>query len=230
MQIDTSLPLRTAAAARGNIWPSMDDRSSNKDSFRQNLRKQNSEALRRSLQPVKQKSFLTVPRVVGALILLAALLMIAIGAASAHEFSSKGITVSHPWARATPGGVTVGGAYLEIVAAPGGGDRLVGGSSPVAGSLEIHNHIMEGGTAKMRRVDGLAISGGKSVVLSPGGYHVMLMGLKQPLKEGDMIDLTLSFEKAGDITVQATVEPIGAKGPHGFDSQPGHDSGGHHKH
>ena len=72
----------------------------------------------------------------------------------------------------------------------------------------------------MRRIDGLAIKGGKSVVLKPGGYHMMLMDLKRPLKEGDLLKFTLTFEKAGDIEVEATVEPIGAKGPHGFDSQP----------
>ena len=59
------------------------------------------------------------------------------------------------------------------------------------------------------------------MVLKPGGYHIMLMDLKQPLKEGDLLKLTLVFEKAGEIEVEATVEPIGAKGPHGFDSQPG---------
>ncbi len=64
------------------------------------------------------------------------------------------------------------------------------------------------------------IKGGKSVVLKPGGYHVMLLDLKKPLKEGDLLNFTLTFEKAGDIEVEATVEPIGAKGPHGFDSQP----------
>ena len=72
----------------------------------------------------------------------------------------------------------------------------------------------------MRRIDGLPIKGGEFVVLKPGGYHIMLIDLKQPLKEGDLLKFTLTFEKAGDIEVEATVEPIGAKGPHGFDSQP----------
>jgi copper(I)-binding protein len=73
----------------------------------------------------------------------------------------------------------------------------------------------------MRRVDALAIAGGKSVVLAPGGYHIMLTDLRQPLKEGDLLKLTLVFEKAGAIEVEATVEPVGAMGPHGFDHQPG---------
>ena len=163
----------------------------------------------------------------------AVLLVLASGAANAHEFTRQGVTVAHPWARATPGGAKVGGAYLEIKAAAGKGDRLIAARSPVAGIAEIHNHIMDGGIARMRRVDAIAIAGGKSVVLEPSGYHVMLVDLKQPLKEGDLIKLTLVFERAGEIEVDATVEPIGAMGPHGFDHQPGAEKsppGGGHKH
>ena len=152
---------------------------------------------------------------------LAASVCILSAPAATHEFTAKGVTVAHPWVRATPGGAKVGGAFLEMKAAKGHSDRLVSASSPVAGSVEIHNHIMEGGVVRMRRVDGIALGAGKSVVLAPGGYHVMLMDLKQPLKEGDLLRLTLVFEKAGPIEVEATVEPIGAKGPHGFDHQPG---------
>lgn len=163
----------------------------------------------------------------------AVLLGLASVPAAAHEFTRGDVTVAHPWARATPGGAKVGGAYLEIKATAGKGDRLVAARSPVAGSAEIHNHIMDGGIARMRRVDVVAIAGGKSVVLAPSGYHVMLMDLKQPLKEGDLIKLTLVFERAGEIEVDATVEPIGAMGPHGFDHQPGAKKsapGGAHKH
>jgi len=143
------------------------------------------------------------------------------GAVAAHEFTSNGITVAHPWARATPGGVKVGGAFFEMKAAAGKDDRLIAVRSPVAGNVEIHNHIMDGGVARMRRVDAIAVAGGRSVVLAPGGYHVMLMDLKQPLKQGNLLKLTLVFETAGEIEVDATVEPIGAMGSHGFDHQPG---------
>jgi periplasmic copper chaperone A len=153
------------------------------------------------------------------------LLLLLSGAAGAHEYTSNGITVAHPWARATPGGVKIGGAYFEMKAAAGRGDRLIAVRSAVAGNAELHSHIMEGGVARMRRVDAIAIGAGKSVVLAPGGYHVMLMDLKQPLKEDDLLKLTLVFEKAGEIEIEATVEPVGAMGPHGFDHQPG--AGGH---
>ncbi len=163
----------------------------------------------------------SVPAVLGALLLLLP------GAPAAHEYARGGITVAHPWARATPGGVKVGGAYLEIKAAAGKGDRLVAARSPAAGSVEIHSHTVEGGVSRMRRVDALAVAGGKSVVLAPGAYHIMLVDLKQPLKQGDLLKLTLVFEKAGEIEVEATVEPVGAMGPHGFDHQPGTKADGH---
>ena len=160
------------------------------------------------------------PRIIGLGILIAALLFIAIGLATAHEYSGKGVTVAHPWARATPGGVTVGGAYLEIKAAAGHRDRLVGARSPAAGSVELHNHIMDSGVSRMRRLDAIALRAGTSLVLKPGGYHLMLTNLHAPLVEGDLLKLTLVFEKAGEIEVDATVEPVAATGPHGFDRQP----------
>jgi periplasmic copper chaperone A len=178
----------------------------------------------------KPDLLLNIPRLIGGVLFLA-LVLIAAGAATAHEFTSKDITIAHPWARATPGGVNVGGAYLEIKAAPGKGDRLIAARSPVAGTVEIHSHAIENGIARMRRIEAIAVKGGSSVVLKPGGYHVMLIDLKRPLKEGDAFKMTLSVERAGDIEVEATVEPIGAKGPHGFDSQPGTEkTGGGHKH
>jgi copper(I)-binding protein len=161
------------------------------------------------------------PRIIGFGILIAAFLCIVIGFASAHEYSSKGVTVLHPWARATPGGVKIAGAFLEIKAAAGQGDRLLGARSPAAGVVELHNHIMDNGIARMRRVDAIALRAGTSVVLKPSGYHLMLTDLRAPLEEGDLLKLTLVFEKAGEIELDATVEPVGAMGPHGFDQQPG---------
>jgi hypothetical protein len=155
--------------------------------------------------------------------LCAALVAITIVPAWAHEASRGGVTVAHPWARATPAGASVGAAYLEIKAADGVVDRLIGASSEVAGRTEIHTHIEEAGVMKMRRVDGIAVKSGGSHLLMPRGDHVMLMDLKAPLKEGELIKLRLVFEKAGPIDVEATVEPVGAMGPHGMDHQPGHE-------
>src|SRR5262245_51050314 len=183
------------------------------------------------LQPVADKPARCAPHL-GYGILLIALLLIGVSQARAHEFAANGITVAHPWARATPGGAKVGGAYLEIKAAAGTSDRLIAAKSPVAGAAELHNHIMEKGIARMRRVEAIVVPAGKSVVLEPGGYHLMLTDLKAPLKQGDLLKLTLVFEKAGEIEVEATVEPLGAMGPHGFDRQPGQPpaASGAHKH
>ena len=165
----------------------------------------------------------------------ALLLVAGASAVSAHEYSSKGVSVLHPWARETPGGATVGAAYLEIKTAAGTSDRLLVAKSPVAGRAEIHTHIAEGDVMRMRRVEALPLPPGQSHVLAPSGDHVMLFDLKRPLKEGDSLKLTLTFENAGDIEVDASVEPLGAMGPHGFTGQPGHEhdhraDGGGRKH
>lgn len=143
--------------------------------------------------------------------------------ALAHEYEAGGITVSHPWARATPGGATVGAAYVEIQAKDGQSDVLVAATSPLAGRVELHTHSMDGGVMKMRRMEKLPIAGGASAVLKPSGDHIMLFDLKEPLKEGAVLPITLVFEKAGEVKIEATIEPPGAKGPHGLDHQPGHD-------
>jgi copper(I)-binding protein len=150
--------------------------------------------------------------------------------ATAHEFEAGGIAVAHPWARATPEGAKVGAAFMEIKAKSGAADVLVSASTPAAGRVEIHTHSMDGGVMKMRRLDKLPIADGGSAVLRPSGDHIMLFDLKQPLREGDVLPLTLVFEKAGELKVEATVEPVGAKGPHGVESQPEPKAGAGHDH
>lgn len=162
-----------------------------------------------------------------------AFLVVALTFANAHEFTAGGITVAHPWARATPGNAKNGAVFLEIKAAGGvqKGDRLVGAISTVAERVEIHDHVMEQGISKMHRVDGVTIPAGASVIFSPHSLHVMLAGLYSPLKEGDSLALTLMFERAGEIRIEATIEPVGAMGPHGLDHQPTEKSAkGSHSH
>lgn len=120
----------------------------------------------------------------------------------AHEITA--------WARATPGGVKVGAAYGTIK--PAADDRLIAVSTPAAKRSEIHTHKDEDGVMKMRRIDGLDVKSGQHHKLAPGGDHLMLFDLAAPLKEGDTLPLTLKFEKAGDVTVNASVKPIGARG------------------
>jgi copper(I)-binding protein len=90
---------------------------------------------------------------------------------------------------------------------------------------------MDDGVMKMRKLEKLGIPAGGSALLKPSGDHIMLFGLKAPLKEGDLLPITLVFEKAGEVKIDATIEPVGAKGPHGLDQQPGHeDHTGHNQH
>lgn len=118
------------------------------------------------------------------------------------------ISLDHVWARASAGNATTGAAYLTVTD-HGRPDRLVGVSTPVAATAELHETINDNGVMKMRPVAGIALEPGKPVKFLPGGYHVMLTGLKSPLKAGDSFPLTLAFEHAQPITVTATVEAVG---------------------
>jgi copper(I)-binding protein len=147
---------------------------------------------------------------------LAAGLWLAIGTvAEAQEFKAGPLTVVQPWTRATPGGSTVGAAYLEIRAPQGVEDKLIGARSPAAGTIELHDHVHESGVMKMRRLEAIAVKGQGSVTLAPGRLHLMLMGLKAPLAAGSPIEITLVFEKAGEVAVEAQVLGVGAPGPGG---------------
>ena len=119
------------------------------------------------------------------------------------------IQIDHPWARASAGEAKTGAAYLTITD-QGEPDQLTGASTPVAASAELHESMDNMGTMKMRPVTGLALMPGKPVKLAPGGYHLMLMGLKAPLKAGDSFPLTLRFAHAPPRTVTVAIEPIGA--------------------
>lgn len=121
------------------------------------------------------------------------------------------ITVSHPWARATAPHAMAGGAFMTLIAPSA--DALVGASSPVAQTAEVHETVNDKGVMKMLPVPSLALPAGTAVTLKPGSYHIMLMGLKQQLKQGGSFPLTLTFEHAKPMTVQVMVSGPGAKGP-----------------
>lgn len=120
------------------------------------------------------------------------------------------VDVAEPWVRGTVAAQKATGAFMKLTAARGG--RLVGASSPVAGVVEIHEMKMENDVMKMRAITGLDLPAGRAVELKPGGYHVMLMDLKQPLKDGDTVPITLVVEdqdnKRQSIEVKAPVRPL----------------------
>jgi copper(I)-binding protein len=135
------------------------------------------------------------------------------------------VTVANAWARATPGGAKNGAVYMSITAEPGAGDRLVAAKSEAARSVELHISDHEGGVVRMRRLDALEVPAGQTVRLSPGGHHLMLLDLKQPLKTGDRVKLTLVFEKAGELTVEASIRALSSSRPPSSDAHPGAGSG-----
>lgn len=125
--------------------------------------------------------------------------------AKTHEAAAQhGITVTGAWARPTIAKMRISAAYFQASVAEGG-DKLIAAKTANADKAELHQHIMENGIAKMRPVDSVAIAPGAPAVFQPGGYHVMIAGLKGPLNEGDSFPLTLTFEKAGDVTVNVMV-------------------------
>ena len=135
-------------------------------------------------------------------------------AARAEDVKAGDLVISQAWSRATPKGAKVGGSYLTIENKGSAPDKLIGASSDVAGSIQVHEMSMADGMMKMRPVEGgLVIDPGKTVKLAPGGYHLMMMDLKNPLKQGDKLPITLEFEKAGKVQVTFDVMGVGAQGP-----------------
>ena len=131
--------------------------------------------------------------------------------AAAREYKVGDIAIVDPWSRATPGGAKVGAGYLTITNSGRTPDRLVSAATEIAERAEIHEMSMEGGMMKMREVpDGVAIPAGGNVALAPKGSHLMFLGLKKPLKEGETFSATLNFEKAGSVPVRFVVKGIGA--------------------
>ena len=129
------------------------------------------------------------------------------GAAHGHSYELGAIRIGHPHARPTVAQQPSGGAYLTLENRGSTGDRLLGASSPVASSVQIHTMSMEGDVMRMREVGALDLAPAARVEMKPGtGYHIMLMGLKQPLQPGDKFPMTLNFEKAGKIEVSVTVD------------------------
>jgi hypothetical protein len=143
------------------------------------------------------------------------MLTLVAAASGAHAHSASPIAIERPWSRATPPGAQTGVAYLTIVNHGSEPDVLVAASSPAADRVEFHVTTTTDGVMKMRpATSGVTVPAGGTVELKPdGGYHLMLGGLKAPLRSGTMLPVTLRFAKAGSIDVVFAVEPIGARAP-----------------
>ncbi len=131
---------------------------------------------------------------------------------AAAEFKTGSIVVKDPWGRATitnRPGVT----YAMIHNMGSESDKLMSASSPIAERVEIHTHKMSDGVMQMRKIDALEIPANGMTMLKPGGHHLMMFGLSNALKKGQMVKVTLAFEKAGSVEIMVPVGAIGASGP-----------------
>ena len=156
-------------------------------------------------------------RMLPATLMLAALALTALArpaAAQQPAAASAGVAVQDAWARATPTGATAGAAYMTLTSPAG--DVLTGASTPAAGQAAVHEMRMDGAVMRMRAVEGgLVLPPGQAVTLRPGGLHVMLEGLKAPLKQGGTVPLHLTFRTAPPLDLQVPVQAVGAAGPGG---------------
>ncbi|HSO84788.1 copper chaperone PCu(A)C [Thiocapsa sp.] len=126
------------------------------------------------------------------------------------SFSALGaeVSIGDPYARAVPPGQANSAVFMSLENQTGENQALVGAESVVSEVVELHTHVEEDGMMRMRRIEKIEIPAGETVTLKPGGLHVMLIGLKQPLEPGDTVDLALTFEDGSRIPVQAPVRRI----------------------
>jgi copper(I)-binding protein len=160
---------------------------------------------------------MTTRRLLLALPLLAAPLTV-----SAQTIEAGALRLENPWTRAANAGGQ-GGGFLVIRNTGAAPDRLLSATSPAAQRMELHTHIREGDVMRMRPVADIPVPANGSATLQPGGLHLMLIGLTQPLAAGQSVPVTLRFERAGEVTIQLAVQAAGAR-------QPGHGHGGGHRH
>jgi copper(I)-binding protein len=150
-------------------------------------------------------------------LLVVAFVAAAVGACSpapTPKSGTGGIVVADAWTMATPPGAAVAAGYMKIQNQASAPVRLVGGLSPVAQSVEVHNMTMDGGVMQMRPVDGgLEIPANSAVELKPGGLHLMLIGLQRPLAEGESVPVTLTFDDGTRVDAVLAVRAMG--GGHG---------------
>ncbi len=142
-----------------------------------------------------------------ALVLVLALLPLS---SQAQEAAIDEIAIQQPWARATAGATPNGAAFMSLRNEGSSADFLVAVASNVAKRVELHQHTMTDGVMQMRRVEKVEVPAGGETALKPGGYHVMLIGLVEPLKSGEQFPLSLTFKQAGQVTVEVTVGSVGA--------------------
>ena len=131
--------------------------------------------------------------------------------AQAQQPAPATMEIAQPWSRATPAAAPVGAGYLALTNRGAEPDRLIGGTTEVAARIEVHEMSMDNGVMKMRELpDGLEVKPGQTVEMKPGGHHLMLVGLKRSLKEGERFKAQLVFARGGKAEVEFAVQGMGA--------------------
>jgi copper(I)-binding protein len=176
----------------------------------------------RSAAPNRSASFLhNIEERLGLAVFVFALSFAGAHAVFAHEFKVGNLEIEHPWSRETPAGARVAGGYLIVKNEGNSPDRLVSITSDISAKAELHQMAVKDGVMTMRQVEGgLEIPAGGTVALKAGGYHLMFIDLKRQPKKGETFPATLTFEKAGAVTVDFAVEGMGETG--GMDMDASH--------
>jgi copper(I)-binding protein len=140
--------------------------------------------------------------------------LLMIGVANAKDYKAGVLEIDNPWSRAIPKGASVAAGYMTIKNTGTEPDRLLSASTPVADKIEIHEMTMDHDVMKMRPIrGGLEIAPGATVELKPNSSHLMIMNVRKPIEKGKPFAASLTFEKAGTVNVEFTVEDIGAQSP-----------------
>jgi hypothetical protein len=145
--------------------------------------------------------------------LVFAFLVLQSATAWSHSHEKGEIQVRHPWSRATPPGAKVAVGYMEIRNRGSQPDRLLSVSAAVAQRVEMHVTQREGEVMKMRQVQSFQIPARERLALRPGGSHLMLVDLAQPLEKGERFTMTLRFERAGELEIELEVQERGSRHP-----------------
>ncbi len=142
-----------------------------------------------------------------------ALFIAVASAGQTHHYKQGPLQIDDPWSRATVSAAPNGVVYLTIKNTGTTADKLIDVASPAADQAQVHDMKVEGDVSQMWLVGSVELPPGRTVTLAPNGLHIMLLGLKQPLEAAQTFPVTLTFEKAGSITIDVPVELMGATGP-----------------
>ncbi len=158
---------------------------------------------------LKNKRFSVALLGFSALMMSASILPVSLSSAVAAEaVKNKGIVVAAAYAKASIGTLKNSAAFMSVLNHGTSADKVIGVKSDIAKRVELHTHIKEGDIMKMRKVAGFDVPASGFVDLEPGGHHIMLIGLHKALKAGDKFSLTLTFEKAGEKTVELVTKGL----------------------